>query len=333
MAAMRINWIDWAKTIGIYCVILGHVLDKSITIEYQLTKLIYMWHMPLFFFLSGFLCKKVEGSFRSELFRNMKTLLVPYLFLNIVVVFLQIPKIGTDVKLYVNELIGVLTMDSYRLGAPTWFLVALFEVRIVNFYYQKFSVPLKAVVIIGTVLLAYFLPASDSYFKLDTALAAFPFFILGYYCNKYSFFDNIRHCRALTAIALLLVMYYFMNCHQIPDINLRSFGTREYLYYPVSIASVYLVSVFCIHFCKNSSSVLRLFSSGCIVVMAFHLVTYSYFLDIVLFFDMKLVTQSILWKVLSSMAVMSLLYYPIKLLQEKIPFLLGNRTSKGSLRT
>ena len=44
----RIGWIDTAKGIGLLCVILGHL-----SIPY-LDMWIYFFHMPLFFFLSGF---------------------------------------------------------------------------------------------------------------------------------------------------------------------------------------------------------------------------------------------------------------------------------------
>ena len=43
----RILWIDAAKGIGLLCVILGHL-----GVPY-LSTLVYTFHMPLFFFLSG----------------------------------------------------------------------------------------------------------------------------------------------------------------------------------------------------------------------------------------------------------------------------------------
>lgn len=55
----RLHWLDYSKAIGMYLVVLGHVIkDNS-----QLLKvIIYSFHMPLFFFLSGFLHKlRIEG--------------------------------------------------------------------------------------------------------------------------------------------------------------------------------------------------------------------------------------------------------------------------------
>lgn len=45
----RIEWIDTAKGIGIILVLLGHADFEPFS------KIIYMFHIPLFFFISGFL--------------------------------------------------------------------------------------------------------------------------------------------------------------------------------------------------------------------------------------------------------------------------------------
>lgn len=62
----RLHWLDYSKTIGMYLVVLGHVIKDNT----QLLKgIIYSFHMPLFFFLSGFLHKlRIGGvSFASHL--------------------------------------------------------------------------------------------------------------------------------------------------------------------------------------------------------------------------------------------------------------------------
>ena len=46
---MRLEWIDKAKGIGIILVILGHTICPP-NIKFWL----YSFHMPLFFFLSGY---------------------------------------------------------------------------------------------------------------------------------------------------------------------------------------------------------------------------------------------------------------------------------------
>uniref|UniRef100_UPI001C2F5592 acyltransferase family protein n=1 Tax=Micrococcus sp. GbtcB5 TaxID=2824750 RepID=UPI001C2F5592 len=51
MGTNRVEWIDTAKGMGIFLVILGH----TGSLGGRITNYIYSYHMPLFFFLSGYL--------------------------------------------------------------------------------------------------------------------------------------------------------------------------------------------------------------------------------------------------------------------------------------
>ena len=56
----RINWIDWSKVFAIYLVVLGHLVQRT-GIELYIFYFIYLFHMPFFFFISGYLFKVREG--------------------------------------------------------------------------------------------------------------------------------------------------------------------------------------------------------------------------------------------------------------------------------
>ena len=49
----RIEWIDIAKGIGIILVVIGHISQIEV-----LNDIIYSFHMPLFFIISGYLYKR-----------------------------------------------------------------------------------------------------------------------------------------------------------------------------------------------------------------------------------------------------------------------------------
>ena len=68
----RILWIDAAKGIGLLCVILGHL-----GVPY-LSTLVYTFHMPLFFFLSGIVFSGSKYSPAEFLKRKLKSLVLPY---------------------------------------------------------------------------------------------------------------------------------------------------------------------------------------------------------------------------------------------------------------
>ena len=61
----RISWIDNAKALGIISVFYGHIVIKifatyPIPAAFLQIKLIYSFHMPLFFLLSGYLVKETQ---------------------------------------------------------------------------------------------------------------------------------------------------------------------------------------------------------------------------------------------------------------------------------
>lgn len=83
----RDAWIDYAKAIGIILVVYGHVargiftagLDMDPRI-YEITdNIIYSFHMPLFFFLSGLflLPSLAKRSHTNLLFNKVDTILYP----------------------------------------------------------------------------------------------------------------------------------------------------------------------------------------------------------------------------------------------------------------
>ena len=62
--SVRYNWIDWSKSIAIFLVIWGHVPMQSET-----HTIIYSFHMPLFFLISGYLYNP-KGTIKEELYKD-----------------------------------------------------------------------------------------------------------------------------------------------------------------------------------------------------------------------------------------------------------------------
>ena len=72
----RIEWLDNLKGFGVLCVLLGHLSVFPFAERY-----FYSFHMPLFFFISGFLYKR-----QMELYgywkKKFSALMIPFLFWN-----------------------------------------------------------------------------------------------------------------------------------------------------------------------------------------------------------------------------------------------------------
>lgn len=78
MNKSRVQWVDTAKALAIIFVVMGHMGYSE-----EVRTLIYGFHMPLFFMLSGMFVS-TKDNFHQFLLKKMKTLLVPYLCFNVI---------------------------------------------------------------------------------------------------------------------------------------------------------------------------------------------------------------------------------------------------------
>lgn len=102
---VRIEWIDVARGIAIFLVCLGHR-----DIPAFLGKWIYSFHLPAFFWISGYITKyDSDISFGNFLKKKVKGLLVPYASLSLVYIFLEF----VYAFLFNKNDVGVKTINSF----------------------------------------------------------------------------------------------------------------------------------------------------------------------------------------------------------------------------
>lgn len=174
----RINWIDMAKGYGIFFVIIGHLYIPHIS------SLIYSFHMPLFFFLSGYLFKKEIGV-KEFIKKKFKGIIVPYLSLGtIIILFDYIWK-----KYVLLESVSlVIIIKNFLVQKRTyaiWFLTCLFCVNIIFYFITHMikSIRVAGVIVftLAIVTLIYYRHGGDvCIWNADASLVALPFFYLGY---------------------------------------------------------------------------------------------------------------------------------------------------------
>ncbi|MFZ6845935.1 acyltransferase family protein [Undibacterium sp. RuTC16W] len=129
----RNNWADYAKAIGILLVVYAHVargawnaglpLDKE---SYMLIdSVIYSFHMPLFFFLSGlFFLPSLNKYGDMQLMRSkLSTIIYPYLIWSLLQGFIEVfLSRYTNSQTSVGDVLSLLWMPR----AHFWFLYVLF---------------------------------------------------------------------------------------------------------------------------------------------------------------------------------------------------------------
>lgn len=146
----RDNSIDIAKGFGIFFVVWGHQFTNCPVFDW-----IYLFHMPLFFFLGG--CFVKDEKFSIFLYKKVRTLLIPFLLFYIGSMFLKILiyRIRNGNFSFIEDPYFY-TLSS--INYPLWFIVCLFVSLIIYYFIRKIPyniVPIAILTIIGIVLYYY----------------------------------------------------------------------------------------------------------------------------------------------------------------------------------
>jgi fucose 4-O-acetylase-like acetyltransferase len=182
---VRTNFVDMAKGFAILFVVLGHIASP-------LGNFIFAWHMPLFFFLSGFFIKS-EKKIKDMFWGNFRKLMISFYIFATLGLFLTVLKnilldrVGWN---FLDNLVGTYLwmdmslMDHY--GLVLWFLPALFWGKLFVFFLVK---KLKNLFVIFLFLMLVFfillITKINLPFELDAGLMSAPWIFCGYYYYKY----------------------------------------------------------------------------------------------------------------------------------------------------
>lgn len=186
---MRLDWIDKGKGIGILLVILGHTFCPP-SFKFWL----YSFHMPLFFFLSGYVFKCKDLKFSCFLKKKVNSLLIPAFIMQIIIIlYYLIESIIFNTNYSMNFLQRMLGIFIQRRGGEfsfgPWFLICLFTTQIMMYFFLKYIKGDFKLLIIGVIcsligysyctLIGFVLP-----WAFEVSLIAILFFISGYLMKK-----------------------------------------------------------------------------------------------------------------------------------------------------
>ena len=217
----RISWIDNAKGIGILLVMLGHT--RGI---FGHSNFIYSFHMPLFFFLSGYLLS--SDSLKLSLISFVRKLhfkiIIPYLFFWVISYLYWFPinriRSNNSMRLY-DPFIGILYgINEYLYpNVVLWYFTCLFVTYLIFYSYYKIIGKKYFLIIVAILSLgaAYVFNLNTSSivrlpWNLDVALVVVFFFALGYFCKKNNIINKLAYGGyAYNIIGFLLcsVVLYF----------------------------------------------------------------------------------------------------------------------------
>jgi acyltransferase len=233
----RIAWIDNAKAIGMIAVFYGHFIEqlagRNYTgLEFAQFKFIYSFHMPLFFFLSGFLCTPQPASADRYVLKKFYARIIPATFLNLLIIPLLIIQ-EDHLLMPVNTWEFALhTLQGLLISYPilnwgTWFLYCLFTVELIHFFASRWkAVPdwLKVFIFyVGGWLITWNLPAivklthvPKNCWYIHEAIIAYSLFLMGIIANKSGVY------RRLSPFIVSLVMCFILLVITIKTFNLNT---------------------------------------------------------------------------------------------------------------
>lgn len=241
MKTERDHYFDNFRALLIIAVVIGHFLGP-VAGQYEavacIRKLIFLFHMPAFVFVSGYFAR------RNDWVKLVKTILIPYLLLQIIFYFLY------------NYLWGVSKPFSFlRPGYMLWFLLCLFVWRILVDEVSRIRGILPFLFIIG--VLAGFYSEVGRGLSLSRMIVFFPYFLLGYQFNKETFMQwaNRKSAGRISAVFLISVTVAMAFLHKgvkfklleaaysYPSMELSYGWLQRGLLYLVSTLMIYAIAV------------------------------------------------------------------------------------------
>ena len=231
----RLEYIDFAKGIGIILVIFVHA-SAACGVPYFIFKdAIAASFMPLFFFCSGFFFRTYDST-KNFICKKVYTLLVPFLFFHIVSCFIL--PILNNYSFEWRQIYDFLFGGFHYPNVPLWFVICLFDVSII--YYILYILTIKTrcqliILVFVSVLLGVLGYAIGMWhrielpLKFDTALTVMPYYCIGHvFSSQTIVIQSSKQGKYLLLLAIVSWVLccllasdaaYFINSYSMPIQN------------------------------------------------------------------------------------------------------------------
>ncbi|KQS04184.1 hypothetical protein ASG11_07910 [Sphingomonas sp. Leaf357] len=208
----RHAWLDHARGIGIILVVYAHQMRAQTAIgqfpaawngPFQ-DALIYSFHMPLFFFISGVVSLKSMRSkpFAESFLDKLKSIAYPYFLWSILSWCLSALAVH-----YVNKPMDFRSLISivYQPILQYWFLYVLFFCQLVALIFRR---AFPANIVIAAIFLVAPLPFINP--TINEFVASFPFFVIGMMTSGFLLAPTDRRSTRGKILAAVAALGVFM---------------------------------------------------------------------------------------------------------------------------
>lgn len=283
---VREEWADIAKFIAIFLMVWAHI-----GIEYDIRLFIHIFHMPIFFFLSGYFEKDKNKPLLHSLLKNMRTLLKPYFFFSIFAISYcwiypyrhpeLYPGIDSATDFFIAIIKGLLIMDdsvSFRYfmpNFPLWFLAALFIVRFLFSILNRFIYNLKykdllwvTVIVLSLAIFPYFV--NIRYYSLDSAIMGMGFYVSGFLFHKYNCLRFVKRNVGWLPVFSFLFLLIFGYKNGMIDMNAGLYGHNIAVFYMNAIIGILMVISLSIIISSKRLTYFAMLGRNSIIILGTH---------------------------------------------------------------
>lgn len=309
---LRIAWVDALKGLGIILVVFGHT-DISSAIR----KYIYSFHMPLFFFCSGYLYSNTD-TVRQLLQKKSRKLLLPYFLftvLSLLIVIVKAILVDNLNNVYPLDLISQLFYINGKVcwNTPIWFLIVLFITNIVFDFIKRVRILNLTLTVLLLGLVGVMLNSQQIVlpFGLNIVCISITFYYLGYLSKKkYSSFQNVKFSNFLLVIigCLHIAIGIFLNDRV--DMYKLVYG-NYILFYMTSILGI----IFWIRLAQliAYNKMLNYVGQATLTILGTHYFVFSFLTIIKRYLKITISSPSVFWGLIDTFAAILICVYIHKL--------------------
>jgi acyltransferase len=308
---MRINWLDRARGIAIILVIIGHANFPE-----EIRTIVYAFHMPLFFFLSGFLLLKKEENFNLFFVKKVKSLIIPYVSYNIILIIFYwlLWIISKSQDLYQNIFCKLIAIpmairidDIYE--SRLWFLPCLFISNVlICALFKLFNKSLVALFAAGLIFSLIGIGLNIKYDKLilpwsiDASLMICIFIIVAIIIREKNLLNIILKKKFVVLYFLLYILFTYLNFlynnNKRIDIYEADYGNYLY-FYITSFTGIFIVLK--IAYNIGTNKMLEFFGKNSLIIYVTHYIYLTFAFQIVKY--IPLIYNDTITKIISGLIV------------------------------
>lgn len=326
----RLNWIDWAKSIGIFLVVLCHTPQYS-TFE---NLFFCSFQMPLFFILSGYLHTN-SNTFGNAVKKYWNTLIIPYLLFQVVFYpywYIVQRYDGHNVSTLYTALIEPVLrcLIGIPINAVTWFLIALLIIKLYAniILSKKYSLELTLISCIIAIATRYFMYMHNDAVKIsyaiDSMIIFLPFFFLGYFTKKYSILPRILNRK--WKLYLVVTITLLASCTLLMT-ECKNYTYILLLFYLKGISGSLGILCLCMILNNIKLNIVYTISNGTILIFGIHWMfigSFNFFLKRILEIHGE-IHYSTPIALLIAGGIVWINYYLILICKKHFPIILGYR--------